>query len=311
MADAELTCLSSHAWAYVQGAGTFGFSNAGIVAAGGEALLVDTLFDLAHTRRMLDTIASEVAVPIRTVVNTHHNGDHCWGNQLLPDARILAHSACAEAMPTIPPDFLQALKRGAVDTPAGRYLARLLSDFDFTGVDVTPPTETFDSDYDLDVGGMDVHLLYVGPAHTAGDVVVHLPDDGVVFAGDIVFRLCTPIGWEGTFANWIAALERIAALDVDTIVPGHGPVCGLDGVHDMRDYLEYTWAEAARCYAAGLSLEDAVHEIDLGPYATWAESERLVFQVERAYRELDGGRTDLAGDFMRCAAIMAGIAGAA
>jgi cyclase len=135
---------------------------------------------------------------------------------------------------------------------------------------------------------MPVELLYVGPAHTIGDVIVHLPRERVVFTGDILFRLCTPIGWEGTYAQWIAALDQIIALAPEVVVPGHGPLCGVEGPRELREYLVYVRAESQRHFDAGRTPLEAAKRIDLGPYAGWTEPERLFFNVERAYRELEG-----------------------
>jgi glyoxylase-like metal-dependent hydrolase (beta-lactamase superfamily II) len=130
--------------------------------------------------------------------------------------------------------------------------------------------------------------VYAGPAHTAGDVIVHLPAERVVFAGDVLFRLCTPIGWEGTFDRWIAALDAIVALDPAVVVPGHGPLSGTEGPREMKAYLDYVRAESRRFFARGLPALEAAAQIDLGPYAGWTEPERVVFNVDRAYRELRG-----------------------
>src|SRR5262249_43513249 len=90
-----LTQLGDKVYAYLQPDGGLGLSNAGLVASRGAsstgALLVDTFFDLAHTQRLLDAIARQVGAPIRRVLNTHANGDHCWGNQLVRDAEIIGH----------------------------------------------------------------------------------------------------------------------------------------------------------------------------------------------------------------------------
>jgi cyclase len=138
----------------------------------------------------------------------------------------------------------------------------------------------------------------VGPAHTSGDVIVHVREHGIVFTGDILFRLCTPIGWEGTFDRWIEALERIVALGPEVIVPGHGPLCGIEGAREMQAYLRYVRDEARACFAAGLSAVEAAKRIDLGPYADWTEPERIAFNVERAYRELRGDPFDAPIDVM-------------
>ena len=281
-----LARLSDKVFTYLQPDGGLGLSNAGLVGSGRDALLIDTFFDLAHTRRMLDDIAREVPGKIGRVVNTHHNGDHCWGNQLLPGAEIIGHRRCAELMSTLPPEALQRLKELPDTVPAARALRAGLERFDFRGIEITPPT-TFvpDDGLTLDVDGVRLDLIYVGPAHTAGDVIVHLPEEGVVFTGDVLFRNCAPIGWEGTFARWIAALERIAALAPQTVVPGHGPVCGIEGAMEMKAYLEYVREESKRCFGQGLSALEASKKIDFGPYGGWKAPARLYMNVERAYRE--------------------------
>jgi len=296
--ETGLAPLADGVFAYLQPDGGLGLSNAGLVGRSGDALIVDTLFDLGHTRRMLDAIARRVPGTIGRVVNTHHNGDHCWGNQLLPGAEIIGHRRCAELMRSLPPEALQRLKDAPDTIPAARALREGLERFDFRGIEITPPT-TFvpDEGLQLEVAGIPMELLYVGPAHTAGDVIVHLPDRGVVFTGDVIFRNCAPIGWEGTFARWTLALERIAALGAPTIVPGHGPVCGPEAALELRDYLVYVRAESERHFHAGASVAEAASRIDLGPYAAWLESERIVFSVDRAYRELRGEPYDTPVDF--------------
>ena len=293
-----LAQLSDKVFAYLQPDGGLGLSNAGLVGSKRDALLVDTLFDLPHTRRMLDEIARKVTADIGRVVNTHHNGDHCWGNQLVTGAEIIGHRRCAELMASLPPAALQQVKVLPDTVPAARALREGLEPFDFTGIELTPPT-TFvpDEGMKLEVDGVALELIYVGPAHTAGDVIVHLPEEGVVFSGDVIFRLCAPIGWEGTFARWIAALERIAALGAHTIVPGHGPICDPEAALELRDYLVYVRAESERHFNTGASVEEAAMRIDLGPYADWLESERIVFSVDRAYRELRGEPYDQPLDF--------------
>ena len=169
-----------------------------------------------------------------------------------------------------------------------RAFAAKLADWDFTGIELVPPTTLLEDRLDLDLDGLRVELRWVGPAHTSGDVIVHLPRERIVFAGDVLFRLCTPIGWDGTYAGWIAALDTIVGLDPAVVVPGHGPLCDVAGVREMRDYLVYVRAEAERSFRAGLGIVEAAVRIDLGPYAGWTEPERIVFQIDRAYRELRG-----------------------
>ncbi len=265
-----------------------GTSNSGLLDRAG-GLVVDTFWDLPHTRELIAHYARVWREPARRVVNTHHNGDHAWGNQLFRGAEIIGHRKCAANFGRERPEMMQMLRAQTTsENPALRAFAAKLADWDFTGVELVPPTTLVDDRLDLDLDGLRVELRWVGPAHTAGDLIVHLPRERVVFTGDVLFRLCTPIGWDGTFDGWIAALDTIVGLDPAIVVPGHGPLCGAEGPREMREYLVYVRGEARRAYDRGWTVVEASKRIDLGPYAGWTEPERIVFQVERAYRELRG-----------------------
>ena len=284
----ELVEIARDVYACLQPDRGLGTSNSGLVNRAG-GLVVDTFWDLPHTRDLLAQYARVWHGRARRVVNTHHNGDHCWGNQLFPEAELIGHRRCAEAFGRERPEYMQALRDAASSSdPVLAALGRALADWDFSGIELRPPTTLVDDRLVLDLDGLAVHLIYVGPAHTAGDLIVHLPAERIVFAGDVLFRLCTPIGWDGTFARWIAALDEIIALDPVVVVPGHGPLSGTEGPREMQAYLAYVRREASRFYDADLSVLEAARRIDLGPYAGWTEPERIVFQVDRAYRELRG-----------------------
>ena len=305
----ELTQIGSGVYACLQPDVGLGASNSGFVDRAG-GLVVDTFYDLPSTRRLIDLYATVSTDPTRRLVNTHHNGDHCWGNQLFAEqgTEIIGHRRCAEWFTReASPELFVAMVE-AESTPAPYHdLVEGLRRFDFRGIELTPPTTLIDGDTVLDLDGTEAHLLSVGPAHTPGDVVLHLPADGVVFTGDILFHRCTPLGWEGTFANWIAALERIEALDPAVVVPGHGPLAGVDGLAAQREYLIYVRDAAREGHAAGRSPLETALGIELGPYAVWTEPERLAFQVDRAYRELDGVSWDQPVDTARVFGEMAAL----
>lgn len=288
----ELVTVGADLYACLQPDTGLGASNSGLIARGG-GLVVDTFWDLPRTRRLIEHYASvQVAAPDR-VVNTHHNGDHCWGNQLFADlgSEIIGHRLCAEYFTAeASPELFVGLCEADPATlpPALRGFVGPLRAFDFHDITLTPPTTLIDADTTLDLDGLAVELLYVGPAHTPGDVVVWLPEPRVLFTGDILFHQCTPIGWEGTFATWIQALDRLAALQPETVVPGHGPLAGAGALIDLREYLEYVYREAKVHHDAGRTSLDAAKRIELGPFLGWTEPERLAFQIDRAYREFDG-----------------------
>ncbi len=275
-------------WAYLQPDGGWGWSNAGVISGGGGALLVDTLFDLRLTAEMLDEMrrTTPSAGRIDTVVNTHANGDHCYGNALLGGSEIISTARCAEEMLQLPPSSMAAMMRSADSLgPAGQFLGRIFAPFSFEDVPLVVPTRTFQGQLDLGVGGRRVVLLEVGPAHTAGDAVVHLPDAGVVFTGDILFHCGHPIVWSGPVANWIAACDRVLALHPTVVVPGHGPLATPEALEDLKGYFELLTREAKVRFDGGMTPLDAARDIDLGPYAGWSEAERVVANVHALYRD--------------------------
>ena len=297
-------------FAYLQPDGGWGWSNAGLLAGGGVSLLVDTLFDLRLTGEMLDAMAPVTGTrPIGTVVNTHANGDHCYGNGLVGGpggAEVITSEAAAAEMGAVPPSALVALLAADLGEAANRYVREAFGPFRFDGIEVPEPDRTFSGELRLDVGGRTVDLIEVGPAHTAGDLLVHLPEAGTVFCGDILFIGGTPIIWDGPVANWVAACERILALGCDVIVPGHGPLTDDDGVRAVRDYLVFIEAACRSRHAAVLTVEEAIVDIDLGDYRGWGEWERLAVNVHAVYRELDGGRVPIVDLFGAMAALRYG-----
>jgi cyclase len=244
----------------------------------------------------------------KRVVNTHEDGDHVWGNQLFEGAEIIAHRTVKELMPHIAdPKETQQLLKGAnhflsrmllkAVHPGALAIARQLQqDFDFDGIKLVLPTTVFEERHVLDLDGTQVHLIYVGPCHQVGDTIVHVPKERVVFAGDVILRQCTPMGWNGSYEKWLKVLDLIISLDPEVIVPGHGPVCGIEGAMEMKAYLEYVREESKRCFGQGLSAVEASKKIDFGPYGGWRGPARLYMNVERAYREFRNEAADAPWD---------------
>jgi cyclase len=288
----QLHDLGAGNFAYTQHDGSWGWSNSGLIVDGPDALVVDTLFDLDLTREMLDAYERVLGprASIGTLVNSHANGDHTFGNELLGGARIVASRRCAEEMVAVPPELLANLMRAAPQLGVtGEYLQRIFGTFTFDGIALTPPTETFDGELELRVGGKEVRLIEVGPAHTRGDTIVWVPDERIVYTADVLFIGGHPIMWEGPLANWLRALDLILTLDVEAIVPGHGPVLTDKApVRALKDYFEELDREARRRYDAGMAAADAARDIVLGVAAGWSEGERIVANVGTLYREYAG-----------------------
>ena len=271
-------------------------ANSGLVNRGG-GVVIDTQADLPHARRMIELFGTVWQGMPKRVINTSGDGDHVSGNQLFAGAEMIAHRSVPDHMKQVAgPSQYQKLLEGtngfasrlmlrAVRPGALAIGRQLRQDYDFDGIEPTLPTTLFDDRYVLDLDGMEVHLIHVGPCHQIGDTIVHVPEEGVVFAGDAVFRQCTPMGWTGSHEKWLQCLDLIVWLDPEVIVPGHGPLCGIEGAMEMKAYLEYVHDESRRCFGRGLDALEAAKQIDLGPYRDWRCPARLFANVESAYRE--------------------------
>ncbi|MCC5874422.1 MAG: MBL fold metallo-hydrolase [Gammaproteobacteria bacterium] len=289
--DRGLTDLGGGSWAWLQPDGSWGWSNAGLITDGESNLLVDTLFDLELTGEMLTAMRASIpsARRIERLVNTHANGDHCNGNELVANAEIIASAACAEEMAHENPAAMAAMKRQASELgDLGEFFLHCFGAFNFEGITQTPPTRTFEGDFELTVGSKTVQLYQVGPAHTRGDTLVHVPDDRIVYTGDILFIEGHPIMWAGPVGNWIDACERILALSPAQVVPGHGPITDARGVRAVRDYLGYIRDEARARYEAGMSASEAARDIHFADYESWGDAERIAVNVATLYREFSG-----------------------
>ena len=288
--------LGDGLYAYLQPDGGWGWSNAGLITAGGTSLLVDTLFDLNLTRDMLDAMAPVTdANPIAQAFNSHGNGDHWFGNALLPDGiPIVASAAAIEDMRAAPPAAVNLLFNELDLGPEfDAFAERAMRRFDFASVTERLPTESFSGRHELRVGDRGVYLIELGPAHTLGDSIAHVPDAGVVFTGDLLFSEGTPIMWDGPVANWLTACDRIIELGARVIVPGHGPVTDESGVRDVQRYLTYVRDEARQRFDAGMDETAAADDIDLTDFRDWGDAERIAVNVATIYRELDASRPAL------------------
>lgn len=280
------------AWAWLLLPGTWNHSNAGLIVDGDEAMLIDTMVDERLTAEMLDAMRAATgfgADNIRTLVNTNDNSDHTWGNRLLTNATIYASEASAREMAddTGPQQIGKLLAAAPSMGELGEWFLEKWGGFRFEGLVLRSPDRTFTGEITLRIGDKDVHLIQLGPANTAGNVIVHSPADRVVFAGDILFVDNTPFTWIGPVGNWIRACDRIMAMDVDVIVPGHGPLTDKVGVKRMQDYLTFVDREARKRHAAGMNSWEAAQDIALGEFGTWPDTGRIAVTVGTIFREID------------------------
>jgi cyclase len=290
--------VSPGVYAYVQPDGTWWINNTGFLTGSQGVISIDTCSTERRTRAYQAAIASVTGAPVRAVVNTHHHGDHTFGNCLFPGAALIGQErARAEAIAFGPPRELSFW-----DGP------------DWGDLTLDPPFITFADQIAVHADDLRAEVRYVGiAAHTTNDSIVWIPERSVLFCGDLIFNGGTPFLLMGSVAGAIEVLEHvISPLGAQTIVPGHGPVFeGTDPIDATLDYLRFVQEIAARGHGEGLSPLDAARQADLGRFAQWPDSERIAGNLHRAYAELDGAKPGAPIDIIMALADMVAYNGGA
>ncbi len=277
----EMRQLAPNVFAYVQAGGpgmlNQGVSNAGLIVGDDHVMAIDSLGAPLQSKAFLAAIQKTAPrKPIRRVLITHHHGDHIWGLPFFPPTEIMSHPYCREAMLATPiPNPVWEKRDGWAEGGEPRK--------------IVPPSTTFNDKLTYYYGNMPVELIFSGPAHTWGDIMVYLPQQKILFAGDVAFFYVAPFAHNGHVTKWIEAVDRIQRMDVDVIVPGHGPIGGKKELADMGQYLELFKREARKRFDAGLRPGQAAAQITLGKYDNWIGArDRLVMNTVRLYHEFDG-----------------------
>ena len=238
-----LTKIADNVYSYVDTKGaspqnSFG-ANAGIIIGKEGIVVVDTLISAKEAKRFIQDIRKISDKPIKYVVNTHWHLDHTFGNSEFEGlvAIIISHAADKKNLMAGGEETLKNAKTYG------------LSEDDMAGTKIAYPELSFTDRMQIDLGDQAVDLIYIGPSHTSGSIVVFLPDKKIMFAGDVLFTGYHPYIADGDLGGWLKSLDAIMALDVVTIIPGHGPVSGKRDIKDMKDYL-VTFDKKARELAA-------------------------------------------------------------
>lgn len=275
-----------HAW--IQPPGTWWINNAGAVAGTDGVVLIDTCATRARTERFLAAVAEATDDrPIRLAVNTHLHGDHTYGNAVLPESTVIvAHELTRTGMLA---DFLlTATPPIWSPTP------------DWGVTRIRPPEITLRDQAVLYAGSRRIELYHPGyPAHTPGDVVAWLPEERVLFTGDLLFHQVTPLVFMGSLPGALRSLEWLAGFDAAVIVPGHGaliPGTDLPTVLAAHERY-YRFVQNIADQAAGRSPLAVARDVDLGEFATWPDQERLVLNLHRANADATGTPMDILAAF--------------
>ncbi|MGH3758073.1 MBL fold metallo-hydrolase [Actinophytocola sp.] len=266
--------VSDGVFAYLQPDGTWWINNTGFLAGTRGVVSVDACSTERRTRAYLAAIRRVTPRPVRTLVNTHHHGDHTFGNFLFPGATIVAHEGTRDSVLAFGPP---------IDEP-------IWNKVDWGAVEIEPPFLTYPEGVTVWVDDLRCEVRHVGtPAHTTNDSILWIPERGVLFCGDLLFNGGTPFLMQGSVAGAISVLtDVVKPLGATTIVPGHGPVAGPDLIDHVLGYLRFVQDSARAGKAAGLAPLEVARELDLGAYAGLSDPERIVGDLHRAYAEVDG-----------------------
>lgn len=251
----------------------------------GEGLVYDTFFDLFHAQEMKD-VYSELSGRQNPayVVNSHYNSDHTWGNGVFKDSCIIMHKNAVQERFTENIEWYDALiKRGknSLESSVGeRYFAAQFEGFDLTGVEWIEPDIQINNDIEICLGDTAVEILSVAPSHSNSDVLLWMPEDRVLFAGDVVFGGCTAYSEAGVY-NWVKVLDRIInEIKPKVVVPGHGAICDISFVKEQRDYLMNVLDGIDKFYTDDISAIELSKKIDISKYLHWIQPERILLSVE-------------------------------
>ena len=268
--------VAPNVFGYVQGGGVTGVSNGGLIVGEESAIAIDALFVPSMTKRWLKTIRGATKLPVSHLINTHHHIDHTGGNTYFAKSEIVAHVNARQEMIRfgMPADRLKAFIPAFAD--------------EYDGMEMRLPDTTYTGQMTLYQGDRAIELLYMGPAHTPGDTLVYLPKEKVLFAGDVAFHYVAPGPFDCHVSGWIRVADRIAEMDVDVIVPGHGPIGTKKDLREMRDYLALLRTQARRSFKAGEPISEAVTKVKIGRFAEWVEAGRTPLLLQRLYMEFEG-----------------------
>jgi cyclase len=275
----ELHEVGDGVFAYIQPDGSWFINNTGFVVGSSSVISIDSCSTERRTRAFRKQISAITPSAITTLVNTHNHGDHTYGNSLIGAATIVGHEKCRT----------QIIKNGL---PAD---TGIFEPIEWGDLALAPPTVTFDDRIRLWSDDQPVELSYVGQAaHTTNDILIWLPDQQVLFCGDLLFNGGTPFLLSGSVAGAIDVLTNVLApIPAKTIIPGHGAPCDRALIATIVDYLQFVLATARSGRDAGLSPLEVARETDLGEYTPWLDSERIVGNLHRAYADLDPASPDV------------------
>jgi cyclase len=256
-----------------------GICNRGIISGSGNVLVVDSGVSVTEATSLRTAAQAYCKQGSLSLFNTHPHGDHVYGNQIFTDGPIIAHEGVRKDLITSGEEMLAKWKQKLP-------MAQSLNE-----VTITPPTVTFEDEMTVFLGDIKVELLYLGSAHSPSDSVAWLPQLRTLFTGDLLFNTLVPaMPPGGNSARWVQALERLAQLGAEHVIPGHGPVQTPAELANLRNWLVTLRTHVSNAIASGWDRESTITNvaIEMQTVAPRGAQERLPMAIGQVFDEIVG-----------------------
>ena len=246
-------------------------TNAGFIVSDEGVMVIDSLMTPTLAGKLFAAVRNVTSAPIRFLINTHFHGDHVFGNQYFLPAPIVAHANCRD-------ELIEKF-----DGNMQRYRARAELIPELDQIKMTLPDVTFEDRMSIRLGSREIQLSFHGRAHSNSDILLYLPEEKLLFVGDLAVNRTLPAFPDGHITKWLTVMEAVTKVDADTIVPGHGPVGDRSDFNDAVELLSLLDAEIRRGFDAGLSEEDTVKQVKVGRFVDFAGQDRVGLITKMAY----------------------------
>ena len=247
-------------------------TNAGFIVGEEGVVVIDTLMTPSLAGSLMTVVRDVTQKPIRYVINTHFHGDHVYGNQYFLPTPIVGHENCKFDLDT------------KWDSNFNRYWSREALRPELSRIVKTTPDVTFNDKMSIWLGSREIQLSFHGRAHSNSDILLYLPEEKVLFVGDLAVNKTLPAFPDGHITDWVSVLEQVDKVDTDTIVPGHGPVGTKAEFNEAKGLLNLLNTQIKSAFDNGATEDEACKNIDVGIYSGFANQDRIPQIVEMAYK---------------------------
>ena len=257
-----------------------GLTNAGIIVGDDSVLVIDSLRVPSFARDLIKDVKDITDKPIKFVIDTHSHWDHSWGNEEFPDATIIGHKNCYAEMVDVEWNEQWREKVTSSNDPWSE---------EGNIVNITPPNMTFETSMQLYFGGRELDLKYFGRAHTSGDIYIHLPNEKIVFTGDVAQDGGVPYLGDCYPVDWPETDNKLAALPIERFMSGHGPIGDHQALEGARDFIHNLVDSVKSAIADGQNAAQASESVinQLTPqYGNWRSFDRIGENLTSVYEKL-------------------------